>query len=69
MSVFMHSAVSFGTPEMPPPGLGSTIGPISLHNAIVFLQTQVFGEGFLPNFESVTQGGPKLEPSLASGTR
>ena len=36
MSAFMHSAVSFGTPDMPPSGLGSTIGPISLHNAIVW---------------------------------
>jgi hypothetical protein len=35
MSAFMHSAVSFGTPDMPPLGLGSSIiGPISLHNAI-----------------------------------
>ena len=34
MAAFMHSAVSFGTPDMPPPGLGSSIGPISLHNAI-----------------------------------
>jgi hypothetical protein len=37
MSAFMHSAVGFGTPDTPPPGLGSTIGPISLHNAIVEL--------------------------------
>jgi hypothetical protein len=34
MSAFMHSAVSFGTPDMPPPGVGRSIGPISLHNAI-----------------------------------
>jgi hypothetical protein len=34
MSAFMHSAVSFGTPDMPPPGVGSSIAPISLHNAI-----------------------------------
>src|SRR5215204_145565 len=34
MFAFKHSAVSFGTPDMPPPGLGSSIGPISLHNAI-----------------------------------
>jgi hypothetical protein len=36
MSAFMHSAVSFGTPDMPPPDVGSSIGPISLHNAITF---------------------------------
>jgi hypothetical protein len=34
MSAFMHSAVSFGMPNMPPPDVGSSIGPISLHNAI-----------------------------------
>jgi hypothetical protein len=34
MSAFMHSAVSFGTPDMPPSGVGSSIGPISLHTAI-----------------------------------
>src|SRR5215211_3462351 len=34
MSAFKHSAVSFGTPDMPPPDVGSTIGPISLHNAL-----------------------------------
>jgi hypothetical protein len=34
MSAFMHSAVSFGTPDMLPPGVGSSLGPISLHNAI-----------------------------------
>jgi hypothetical protein len=35
MSAFKPSAVSFGTPDMPPPDVGSSIGPISLHNAIV----------------------------------
>jgi hypothetical protein len=35
MSAFMHSAVSFGMPNMPPPDVGSSIGPIALHNAIV----------------------------------
>jgi hypothetical protein len=34
VSAFKHSAVSFGTPDMPPPDVGSNIGPISLHNAI-----------------------------------
>ena len=34
MSTFKHSAVSLGTPEMPRPDVGSSIGPISLHNAI-----------------------------------
>src|SRR5215211_2432767 len=34
MSAFKHSAVSFGMPDMPPPDVGSTIGPISLHNAL-----------------------------------
>jgi hypothetical protein len=34
MSACKHSAVSFGTSDMPPPDVGSTIGPISLHNAI-----------------------------------
>jgi hypothetical protein len=36
MSALMHSAVSFGTPDMLPPDVGSSIGPISLHNAITF---------------------------------
>ncbi len=30
----MHSALSFGTPDMPSPGVGNSIGPISLHEAI-----------------------------------
>jgi hypothetical protein len=34
MSASKHSAVSFGTPGMPPPDMGCSIGPISLHNAI-----------------------------------
>jgi hypothetical protein len=34
MSAFKHSAVSFGAPDMPPPDVGGSIGPISLHNAI-----------------------------------
>jgi|SRR5215211_7486775 len=34
MSAFKHSAVSFGTLDMPPPDVGSTKGPISLHNAL-----------------------------------
>src|SRR5215213_1359168 len=33
---FKHSAISFGVPDMPPPDVGSSIGPISLHIAIVF---------------------------------
>src|SRR5215211_1062472 len=31
---FKQSAISFGAPDMPPPDVGSSIGPISLHNAI-----------------------------------
>src|SRR5215208_625247 len=34
MSAFKRSAVSVGTPDMSPPDVGSSIGPISLHNAI-----------------------------------
>jgi hypothetical protein len=34
MSAFMHSAVSFGTPDMLRPDAGSSIGPIALDNAI-----------------------------------
>src|SRR5215217_4945966 len=34
MSAFKRSAVSLGTPDMSPPDVGSSIGPISLHNAI-----------------------------------
>jgi hypothetical protein len=32
MSASKHSAVSVGTPDMSPPEVGSSIGPISLHN-------------------------------------
>src|SRR5215211_1026504 len=31
---FKHSAISFGVPDMPPPDVGSSMGPISLHKAI-----------------------------------
>src|SRR5215211_3578731 len=31
---FKHSAISFGVPDMPPPDVGRSMGPISLHNAI-----------------------------------
>src|SRR5215218_3977224 len=31
---FKHSAISFGAPDMPPPDVGRSMGPISLHNAI-----------------------------------
>src|SRR5215212_5926194 len=34
MSAFKHSAVRFGTPDTRSPDVGSSIGPISLHNAI-----------------------------------
>jgi len=34
MSAFKHSAVSCVTPDMPPPDVGSSIGPMSLHDAI-----------------------------------
>ena len=34
MSAFKHRAVSFGTPNVPPLDVGSSIGPISPHNAI-----------------------------------
>ena len=34
MAAFKHRAVSFGTPDVPPPDVASSIGPISLHNAI-----------------------------------
>jgi hypothetical protein len=34
MSAFKRSAVSVGTSDMSPPDVGSSIGPISLHNAI-----------------------------------
>jgi transposase len=34
MPAFKHSAVSFRTPDVPPPKAGRSIGPISLHNAI-----------------------------------
>jgi hypothetical protein len=37
MSAFKRSAVSVGTSDMSPPDVGSSIGPISLHNAIVTL--------------------------------
>jgi hypothetical protein len=37
MSAFKRSAVSVGTPDMSPPDVGSSIGPISLHNAITTL--------------------------------
>ena|SRR5215212_11103291 len=36
MSAFKHSAVRFGTPDTRSPDVGSSIGPISLHNAIVY---------------------------------
>ena len=47
MSAFMHSAVSFGTPDMLPPGVGSSLGPISLHNAIVEARSR------RPNFRRI----------------
>jgi len=31
---FKHSAISFGVPDMPPPDVGRSMGPISLHYAI-----------------------------------
>jgi hypothetical protein len=34
MSAFKHRAVNFQTSEVPPPDAASSIGPISLHNAI-----------------------------------
>src|SRR5215213_1663442 len=34
MSAFKHSAVRFRTPDTRSPDVGSSIGPISLHNAI-----------------------------------
>jgi hypothetical protein len=34
MSALKHRAASLGTPNMPPPDVGGTKGPISLHNAI-----------------------------------
>ncbi len=47
MFAFKHSAVSFGTPDMPPPDVGSSIGPISLHNAI---GEQAENYNFAPTF-------------------
>ena len=34
MSAFKHRALSFRTTDVPPPEVGSSIGPISLLNAI-----------------------------------
>src|SRR5215217_4592116 len=56
MSAFMHSAVSFGTPDMPPPGVESSIGPISLHNAI----------GLAACFGGLLFGKAALNPSLSA---
>src|SRR5215212_2307266 len=39
MAVLKHSVVSFGLPDIPPLDAGSSIGPISLHNAIVVYVT------------------------------
>src|SRR5215217_1269064 len=43
MSAFKRSAVSVGTPDMSPPDVGSSIGPISLHNAIEGLRQHAAG--------------------------
>ena len=48
MSVFKHSAVSFGTPDMPPPDVGSNKGPISLHNALWGTAVQITVDFALP---------------------
>src|SRR5215212_12262264 len=40
---FKHSAISFGVPDMPPPDVGRSMGPISLHNAIGGVERLVFG--------------------------
>ena len=47
MPAFLHSAVGFGTPDMPPPAVGSSLGPISLHNAIVVHHGEAIGVGVL----------------------
>jgi hypothetical protein len=70
MSAFMHSAVSFGTPDMPPPGVGSSIAPISLHNAIEdgFSEVELPLYGVLGSFgaQEERSGGATPRPNPRS---
>jgi hypothetical protein len=53
MAAFKHSAVRFGMPDMSPPDVGSSIGSISLHNAIgcESRSSAGLGGGFMQDFE------------------
>ena len=46
---FKHSAISFGAPDMPPPDVGSSIGPISLHKAIGTSVNSRFRNSLVPH--------------------
>src|SRR5215212_8127917 len=77
MSTFMHSAVSFGTPERcPRQAWEAAIGPISLHNAIsaVFEGDCVSSHPSIPNpherdrvLALQVRRGPRVRHSRESG--
>jgi hypothetical protein len=63
MAAFKHSAVSFGMPDMPTLDAGSSIGSISLHNAIGGANLEGI-EG--PSSEEVEREAKSLEGATMS---
>src|SRR5918997_3250985 len=66
MSAFKHSAVGFGTPDIPPPSWGRSIGPISLHNAIGWYavpKLDSFAAGLLDPISRVKHWHGRVLPS------
>src|SRR5215211_6001633 len=60
MFALMHSAVSAGTPGLPPPGVASSKGPISLHSAIGVLITACCSCLFVALAVGVINGRPLM---------
>src|SRR5215211_168786 len=60
---FKHSAISFGVPDMPPPDVGRSMGPISLHNAIGLRSQHAPASGFRLSARSL-RSLSALQPAL-----